>query len=289
MAAIAPASPAASAARDQTAVRRRGPIAWAGAHVLAVVSLLVFVFLLAPNVVMLVMSFNAPIGKYNYIWNRFSTDAWRNPCQVGDICQHMGLSLEIGVVAMVASTVLGTMAAFAMSRHRFRARPAVNVLLFLPMAAPEIIMGATLLTLFYSTIGSGSLGFWTIAIAHIMFCLSYVVVTVKSRLAGMDPTLEYAAQDLYATPRQTFMKVTLPLVAPGIAAAALLSFALSIDDYIVTAYTKGNEITFPVYVYGAVQRSVPTQIDVIGSMMLLVSLAGIAVVTVLGRMRARRR
>jgi spermidine/putrescine transport system permease protein len=176
-----------------------------------------------------------------------------------------------------------------MSRHRFRARPAVNVLLFLPMAAPEIIMGATLLTLFFSTIGSGSMGFWTIVIGHIMFCLSYVVVTVKSRLAGMDPTLEKAAQDLYATPRQTFMKVTLPLVAPGILAAALLSFALSVDDYIVTKYTAGDQITFPLYVYGAVQRSVPTQIDVIGSMMMLVTMTGIAGMLVVGRLRARRR
>ena len=271
------------------APRRRGPVEWVRAHVLAATAIAVFVFLLAPNVVMFVMSFNAPIGHYNYIWHQFSTEAWQHPCEVGDICQHMGLSLEIGVVAMVGSTVLGTMAAFAMSRHRFRARPAVNVLLFLPMAAPEIIMGATLLTLFFSTIGSGSLGFWTITVGHVMFCLSYVVVTVKSRLAGMDPTLEKAAQDLYATPRQTFTKVTLPLVAPGIAAAALLAFALSVDDYIVTKYTAGDEITFPLYVYGAVQRSVPTQIDVIGSMMMLVTMAGIAAMLVLGRLRTRKR
>jgi spermidine/putrescine transport system permease protein len=269
--------------------RRRGPLQWARAHVLAFAALLIFVFLLAPNVVMFVMSFNTPIGKYNYIWHQFSTDAWRHPCAVGDICQHMALSLEVGVVAMIGATVLGTMAAFAMSRHRFRGRPAVNTLLFLPMAAPEIIMGATLLTLFYTTIGSGSLGFGTIVIGHIMFCLSYVVVTVKSRLAGMDPTLESAAQDLYATPRQTFMKVTLPLVAPGIVAAALLSFALSVDDYIVTKYTAGDQITFPLYVYGAVQRSVPTQIDVIGSMMMLVTMTGFAALLVLGRIRARRR
>ena len=280
---------AALTSTSPVAARRRGPIEWVRAHVLAATAIVVFVFLLAPNVVMFVMSFNSPIGHYNYIWHQFSTEAWQHPCEVGDICQHMGLSLEIGVVAMVGSTLLGTMAAFAMSRHRFRARPAVNVLLFLPMAAPEIIMGATLLTLFFSTIGSGSLGFWTITVGHIMFCLSYVVVTVKSRLAGMDPTLEKAAQDLYATPRQTFMKVTLPLVAPGIAAAALLAFALSVDDYIVTKYTAGSEVTFPLYVYGAVQRSVPTQIDVIGSMMMLVTMAGIAAMLVLGRLRTRKR
>ncbi len=278
-----------ASAAAKSARRRRSPLAWIRAHVLAATAIAVFVFLLAPNVVMLVMSFNSPIGKYNYIWNRFSTGGWQHPCAVDDICTHMTLSLQIGVVVMIASTILGTMAAFAMSRHRFRARPAVNVLLFLPMAAPEIIMGATLLTLFFSTIGSGSLGFWTITIGHIMFCLSYVVVTVKARLAGLDPTLEKAAQDLYATPRQTFTKVTLPLVAPGIAAAALLSFALSIDDYIVTKYTAGNEVTFPVYVYGAVQRSVPVQIDVIGSMMMLVTMTGIALSLVVGRARTRKK
>jgi spermidine/putrescine transport system permease protein len=251
-------------------------IAWIRNHLLAATAVAVFVFLLAPNAVMLVMSFNQPVGKYNYLWNHFSLDAWQHPCAVDQICTHMALSLQIGVLAMIGSTIIGTLAAFAMVRHRFKGRSLINTLFFLPMAAPEIIMGATLLTLFFTTIGSGSLGFWTITIGHVMFCLSYVVVTVKARLAGMDPTLEQAAQDLYATPRQTFLKITFPLVAPGIAAAALLAFALSIDDYIVTTYTAGTEVTFPLYVYGAVQRSVPTQIDVLGSMMLLVSLGGIA-------------
>jgi spermidine/putrescine transport system permease protein len=205
------------------------------------------------------------------------------------MCQSLSLSVEIGLVATVVSTILGTMIAFAMVRHRFRARSGINGLLFLPMAAPEVVMGATLTALFFNTIGPGSLGFWTITIAHIMFCLSYVVVTVKSRLAGMDPTLERAAQDLYATPTQTFMKVTLPLVAPGIAAAALLSFALSVDDYIITAFTAGQRETFPMYIWGSVQRAYPAQIDVIGSMMLLVTMAVIALSQVLGRARTARR
>jgi spermidine/putrescine transport system permease protein len=155
------------------------------------------------------------------------------------------------------------------------------------MAAPEVVMGATLAALFFNTIGPGALGFTTITIAHIMFCVSYVVVTVKSRLAGMDDTLERAAQDLYATPTQTFLKVTLPQVAPGIAAAALLAFALSVDDYIVTVFTAGNRETFPMYVWGSVQRSYPAQIDVIGSLMLLVTMALIAASQLLGRFRAR--
>lgn len=269
-------------------VRRAGPVAWARDHVLAFVALLIFVFLLAPNIVMLVMSFNQPVGKYNYIWHQFSLNAWAHPCATGGLCASLRLSLEIAVVATIISTVLGTMVAFAVARHRFRARSAINVLLFLPMAAPEVVMGATLLTLFFNVIGPSSLGFGTITIAHVMFSISYVVVTVKSRLAGMDPTLESAAADLYATPRQTFLKVTLPLVAPGIAAAGLLAFALSIDDYIITVLTAGSSETFPMFVFGSVQRAVPPQIDVIGSLMLLITMAVIALSLGVSRLRARR-
>ncbi|HEX5113869.1 MAG TPA: ABC transporter permease [Pseudonocardiaceae bacterium] len=268
--------------------RRLRPIRWARDHVLAFVALLIFIFLLAPNIVMLVFSFNQPVGKYNYIWHQFSLSAWAHPCATGGLCASLRLSLEIGFVATIIATVLGTMVAFAVVRHRFRARSAINALLFLPMAAPEVVMGATLLTLFFNVVGPGSLGFGTITIAHVMFSLSYVVVTVKSRLAGMDPTLEKAAADLYATPRQTFLKVTLPLVAPGIAAAALLAFALSIDDYIITVLTAGSSETFPMFVFGSVQRAVPPQIDVIGSMMLLITMAVIALSLGLGQLRARR-
>jgi spermidine/putrescine transport system permease protein len=281
----APARPAGTA----QPIRRRSPLAWAREHILLVVTVLIFIFMLAPNAVILWMSFNQPIGKFDYTWNKFSLSAWKNPCASSEMCHSLGLSLQIGVVATIGATVLGTMIAFAMVRHRFKARSGINALLFLPMAAPEVVMGATLTALFFNTVGPGSLGFWTITIAHVMFCLSYVVVTVKSRLAGMDPTLERAAQDLYATPFQTFMKVTLPLVAPGIAAAALLSFALSIDDYIITVFTAGNLETFPMYIYGSVQRAYPAQIDVIGSMMLLGTMAIIAFSQIVGRARTTRK
>jgi len=261
---------------------------WIKRHMLLAVTALILLFLVAPNLVMLLFSFNQPPNKYNYIWNKFSTNAWQHPCASSDMCSSIKLSVVIAVIATIGATVLGTMVAFAMMRHRFKARSALNVLLFLPMAAPEVTMGMTLVTFFYNTIGSGSLGFWTIVIAHIMFSLSYVVVTVKARLAGMDPTLEKAAADLYATPLQTFRRVTLPLVMPGILAAALLSFALSIDDYIITVLTAGNEVTFPMYVYASFQHSVPAQIDVIGSVMLLVTLAGIVFAQVPQIIRTRR-
>ena len=281
-------APARTAGGTQQPIRRQSPLNWAREHILLVATVLIFVFMLAPNAVILWMSFNKPVGKFDYTWNKFSLSAWKNPCASSEMCHSLGLSLQIGVVATIGATVLGTMFAFAMVRYRFKARSGINALLFLPMAAPEVVMGATLTALFFNTVGPGSLGFWTITIAHVMFCLSYVVVTVKSRLAGMDPTLERAAQDLYATPFQTFMKVTLPLVAPGIAAAALLSFALSIDDYIITVFTAGNLETFPMYIYGSVQRAYPAQIDVIGSVMLLVTLAGIVFAQVPQIIRTRR-
>ena len=261
---------------------------WIKSHLLLFVAILIFIFLVAPNAVMLLFSFNQPANKYNFIWNKFSTNAWEHPCASADMCSSIKLSVTIAIIAMIGSTVLGTMVAFAMMRHRFKGRSLLNVLLFLPMAAPEVTMGITLMTFFYNTSGSNSLGFGTIIIAHVMFSLSYVVVTVKARLAGMDPTLENAAADLYATPLQTFRRVTLPLVLPGILAAALLSFALSIDDYIITVLTAGNEVTFPMFVYASFQHSVPAQIDVIGSTMLLITLAGIAFAQVPQIIKTRR-
>jgi spermidine/putrescine transport system permease protein len=283
-----PAVPPATGAAAPEA-RRRSPLAWIREHILPAVTAVIFVFMLLPNAVILWMSFNKPVGKFDYVWHQFSLDAWKNPCANSQMCHSIGLSLQIGTIATIVATVLGTMIAFAMVRHRFKARSGINALLFLPMAAPEVVMGATLAAMFFNTIGPGGLGFWTITIAHIMFCVSYVVVTVKSRLAGMDPTLEHAAQDLYATPAQTFIKVTLPLVAPGIAAAALLAFALSVDDYIITAFTAGNLETFPMYIWGSVQRAYPAQIDVIGSLMLIGTMAVIALSQVLGRARSARR
>jgi spermidine/putrescine transport system permease protein len=179
--------------------------------------------------------------------------------------------------------------AFALVRHRFEGRSAANLVIFMPMASPEIVMGSSLLALFVASGFAGELGFKTILIAHILFCLSFVVVTVKARLAGLDPRLEQAAMDLYANEWQTFWRVTFPLVFPGILSAALLSFSLSFDDFIITNLNAGQEVTFPMFVWGAAQRGIPPQINVIGTVMFLV-----AMVLVLGgelnnRRRARAR
>lgn len=261
-------------------------VRWIRRNLVVIAGALTLAYLIVPNLVVLAFSFNQPKGRYNYTWNHFSTDAWRHPCGVPGMCGSLGLSLRIAVYATVGATALGTMTAFALARYRFRGRAATNMLIFLPMAMPEVVMGASLGTLFLNM--RVRFGFWTILIAHIMFCLSFVVTAVKARVMSMDPRLEQAAQDLYASPAQTFLRVTLPLAAPGIAAGALLSFALSFDDYIVTSFNAGNSVTFPMYVWGSAQRGTPVQVNVIGSAMFL--LAVVLVVAgqlVAGRRRAR--
>ena len=265
---------------------RRAPWTVLRENVVWLVALAALCYLLLPNLVVVLFSFNKPNGRFNYTWQRFSLDAWRHPCAAPGMCQSLGLSLKIGVAATVASTVLGTMIAFALARYRFRGRTASNLLIFMPMATPEVVMGSSLLTLFVSM--GIPLGRTTILIAHIMFCLSYVVVTVKARIAGLDPRLEQAAADLYATELQTFRRITLPLVAPGIAAGALLAFSLSFDDYIVTNFNASNaSITFPMYVWGAAARGTPVQINVIGTAMFLVAVLAVAIGQFAGRRRYR--
>ncbi|MGY1438321.1 ABC transporter permease [Streptomyces reniochalinae] len=229
-------------------------------------------YLLLPNLVVLLFSFNKPAGRFNYAWQTFSTDAWTDPCGVANLCGSLGLSLRIAVLATLLATAFGTVAAFALARYRFRGKSATNALIFLPMAMPEVVMAASLGTLFLNM--RIEFGFWTILIAHVMFCLSFVVVAVKARVMSMDPRLEEAARDLYAGPFQTFWRVTLPLAAPGIAAGAMLSFALSFDDFIITQFNAGpSTVTFPMFVWGAAQRGVPVQVNVIGSAMFVLAVA----------------
>ena len=182
-------------------------------------------------------------------------------------------SLQVGAISTVVATVLGTMMALAMVRYKFRGKATSNVLIFVPMATPEIVMGVALLTIFvqgFSKFGL-SLGFGTIVFAHIMFCLSFVVVTVKARIQSLDPRIEEAAQDLYASPVQTFWKVTFPLILPGVLGAAMLAFSLSFDDFIITNFVSGNESTFPKFVYVASRRGIPAEANVIGFSMFVLA------------------
>ncbi|WP_073950332.1 ABC transporter permease [Streptomyces kebangsaanensis] len=260
---------------------------WLKRHLVVIAGLLTLGYLLLPNIVVTVFSFNKPKGRFNYQWQEFSTDAWKDPCGVADMCGSLGLSLQIALWATLGATALGTMIAFALVRYRFRARGTINSLIFLPMAMPEVVMAASLLTLFLNM--GAQLGFWTILIAHIMFCLSFVVVAVKARVMSMDPRLEQAAQDLYAGPFQTFVRVTLPIAAPGIAAGALLAFALSFDDFIITNFNAGSTVTFPMFVWGAAQRGTPVQINVIGTAMSIIAVLFVVAGMVISNRRARQK
>jgi spermidine/putrescine transport system permease protein len=240
-------------------------------QVLTVYAMLAFAYLLVPIAVVVLFSFNNPAGRFNYTWQGFTLDNWKNWDGVPGMRSAIVLSLEIAAIASVAATMLGTLIALALVRYGFRGRAATNLLIFLPMSSPEIVLGASLLTLFLNLGGVFTLGFLTIFIAHVMFCISYVVVTVKARLIGFDRHLEEAAMDLGANEFVTFAKVTLPLIAPAILAGALLSFALSIDDFVITNFVAGAEVTFPLFVWGAARVGAPPQVNVIGTAIFVVA------------------
>ncbi len=256
-------------------------------HALGVYAALAIGYMLLPIAVVFVFSFNQPAGRFNYVWQQFTLDNWINWNAPSGIQEALVTSIKVGVIASLAATALGTLIALALVRHRFRGRGPLNFLIFLPMSAPEIVLGASLLTLFLNQTVF-VLGFWTIFIAHVMFCISFVVVTVRARLVDFDVHLEEAAADLGANGWVTFRKITLPLLAPAVLAGGLLAFAISIDDFVITYFNSGSTITFPVYVWGQAARGVPPQVNVIGSAIFLVAV-GIMLANVLVQMRRERR
>jgi spermidine/putrescine transport system permease protein len=230
---------------------------------LTVYSVLFFLYLLLPIAIVIAFSFNNPTGRFNYTWQGFTLNNWRYWDGVPGLRGAIELSLEIAIVASLVATALGTLIALALVRYGFRGRGATNLLIFLPLSTPEIVLGASLLTLFLNL--NVAFGFWTIFIAHVMFCISFAVVTVKARLIGFDRHLEEAAMDLGANEWTTFRKVTLPLIAPAVLAALLLCFAVSIDDFVVTYFNAGARVTFPLFVWGAARVGAPPQVNVIGT------------------------
>ncbi len=246
---------------------------------------LALLYLLLPILVILAFSFNNPRGRFNFIWQEFSFEAWTDPFGVPGIGSALAKSLEIAALSTLAATVLGTLTALALVRYEFRGRGPTNFFIFIPLATPEVVLGAALLSLFLNA--GFATGFGTILIAHIMFNLSFVVVTVRSRLIGFDRSLEEAARDLGATPWETFRLVTLPLIMPGVVSAALLAFALSIDDFVITYFNAGSTITFPLFIWGAARVAIEPQIYVIASMIFLFTLA-MMLLTVWQQRRAER-
>jgi spermidine/putrescine transport system permease protein len=254
-------------------------------HVLTVYALVAFVYLMLPIGIVIAFSFNNPKGRFNYVWSGFTLDNWKNWDGVPGLRSAMVLSLEIALIASLIATALGTLIALALVRYGFRGRGVTNFLIFLPLSTPEIVLGASLLTLFLNL--TIVFGFWTILIAHVMFCISFAVVTVKARLIGFDRHLEEAAMDLGANEWATFRKVTLPLIAPALLAALLLCFAISIDDFVVTYFNAGPRTTFPLFVWGAARVGAPPQVNVIGTAIFSVAVIGM-VANVLMQMRRER-
>lgn len=256
-----------------------------GKYALYIYVVIAFVFLMIPIGYTIAFSFN-DARRTNIVWRGFTFDNWLTVCEAPTVCESFGNSIVVAVVATVMATTLGTMIAVALVRYRFRFRSATTLLLFLPMATPEVVLGAGLAAQFLTAGVEKGLG--TVILAHAMFCVSFVVVTVRARVATLDPALEEAGRDLYASPAQVFWRITFPLLIPGITAAALLSFALSFDDFIITNFNAGADMTFPRYVYTAAARGIPAQANVIASAVFFLAIALVLISQISGAIKRRQ-
>jgi spermidine/putrescine transport system permease protein len=253
---------------------------------LGIWSALALLYLFIPIFVIVAFSFNDNKGRFNFTWQGFTLNHWAHPFANPDLATAMKNSLTIALITTIIATALGTFMAMALVRYGFRGRSAVDFFVFLPLSTPEVVIGAALLALFLTA--AVNTGFATIIIAHVMFTVSYVVVTVKARLEGMDRHIEEAAMDLGATEWTTFRKVTLPMIAPGVAAAALLAAAISVDDYVITSFNAGQTVTFPLFIFGATRQGVPPEVNVLATGLLLVVLVLMGLNVLVQRRLARR-
>jgi len=251
---------------------------WLREHAVNIVAALVVIYMLIPIAVIFVFSFNDPAGRYNFTWVGFTLEHWGNAFSIPELNDALWTSIKLALLATLISTVIGTMMALALVRHQFFGRRLTNVLIVIPMATPEVVIGASLLS-FFLILGSPSLGFETLLIAHVMFCISFVVVVVRSRLIGFDRNLEEAAKDLGASSLQTFRLVTLPLIMPGIFGGAMLAFALSIDDFVISNFNSGTTVTFPLYIFGAAQRGIPVEVNVVAMILFFFTVAAMGFTT----------
>ncbi|KMO79096.1 ABC transporter permease [Mycolicibacterium obuense] len=273
---------ATAAQQPPTAKKVRARRNW-GDLLLRIVAGLVLLYLFLPIFVIILFSFNKPAGKFNYSWQGFTLNNWAHPFKYPPLTEALKLSLNVAAVSTAVALVLGTLVAIALVRQRWRGQGAVDTFLVLPLTAPEVVMGAALLTLFLDL--GWAAGYTTILLSHIAFEVSFIAMTVRARVRGFDWTLEDASLDLGASPARTFFKVTLPLIVPGIIAAAMLSFALSLDDFIITYFVSGSTVTYPLYVNAAVKAAVPPQINVLATAILLISLILLAIGTLYRRKR----
>ena len=253
-------------------------MAWLRRNALMVYAGVAVAYMLIPIAVIAVFSFSeTPRDRLDFsLSGGFTLEYWENAFADAELNDALLVSLELAAVSTLLATAIGTLMALALVRHQFFGRRATNLLIVLPMATPEIVIGAALLSMF--VVYGVALGFTTLLIAHVMFSISFVVVVVRSRLIGFDRNIEEAAADLGATPVQTFRFVTLPLLAPAVMAAGLLAFALSIDDFVISNFNSGTTVTFPLYVYGAALRGIPIQVNVLATMLFLLVVGAIALV-----------
>jgi spermidine/putrescine transport system permease protein len=242
---------------------------WLREHAINIYAAFAIAYMLIPIGVIAVFSFNDPAGRFNFTWEGFTLDHWANPFGIQELTDAMVTSLELAALSTIGATILGTLIALALVRHEFLGRRAANLLIVIPLATPEVVIGASLLSMFL--LYGITPGFNTLFIAHVLFSISFVVIIVRSRLIGFDRSLEEAARDLGASPLVTFRTVTLPLLAPGLIAAALLAFALSIDDFVISNFNSGTTVTFPLYIYGASQRGIPVEVNVLATMLFAVT------------------
>lgn len=249
-------------------------------------SALALLYLFIPIFIVVLFSFNDNTGRFNFTWQGFTLKHWSDPFADPDLAVALKNSLVVAGVSTLIATALGTFMALALVRYGFRGRGLLDLFVFLPLATPEVVLGAALLGLFLTM--NVATGMATIVIAHVMFTMAYVVVTVKARLEGMDQHIEEAAMDLGAGVWSTFFRVTLPTIAPGVGAAALLAFALSVDDYVITAFNAGQTLTFPLFIFGATRQGVPPTVNVLATGLLVIVLVLMALNVAWQRKRARR-
>ncbi|MFD0691289.1 ABC transporter permease [Actinomadura fibrosa] len=272
----APAPPADPA----PAVRRRRRPA-----VLHVYTLLLIAWLILPIAIMILFGFNDTHSKQNFRWEGFTLRWYVHLFDKSDLTTALVNSLTIALLSTLITTVIGTLAGLALGRHRFRGKGVTNLVLFMAISCPEIVMGASLLSMFVTF--NLPRGYLTILVAHVMFSIAFVAVTVRARVVGLDPAVEEAAQDLGAGPWTRFRLVTLPMIMPGVVAGALLSFVLSIDDFVITNFTSGATVTFPLWIYGSTRTGTPPQVNVMGTLIFAVGVV-IAVVSARRSLRASR-
>jgi len=249
---------------------------WLRHHAVTIFGSLAVLYLLVPIAVIAIFSFNDPEGKFNYSWNGFTLDHWTGAFSIPSLNDALVTSLQLAALSTLIATILGTMIALALVRHDFFGRRLANFLIVVPLATPEVVIGAALLSLFVSY--NAALGFTTLLIAHVMFSISFVVIVVRSRLIGFDRGLEEAARDLGASAATTFRTVTLPLIMPGVIGAALLAFALSIDDFVISNFNSGQTETFPLYIFGAAQRGIPVEVYTLATILFGVTVVAMLVV-----------